>query len=366
MTAAVVEPARGLLPPRSAEIAGLQAVATYPCVTVLCTTRVGERLHPDDANRLRQLIHEVAIRLRAELDPMQVQPVVDRLNDLFRDAADRPTSRAIALFVGGAVSRLHHLPLGVIDRVVVDPTFATRDLVQGLQRRPPYLLLVLGSTTARLLSVEPGMRKIAQYDASPRPRTGERSGNRDAKTRDDQRRGFLRLVDKRLAGELQRRPRPVVLAGVDRLTAEFTALTRNQRAMAGSTRGSHRQTPTNDLRALADSVLDTYLDAKESEVLERVDQAHRARRVAVGLDEVWLAARNQLPDMLAVEESLAVPARIGAGHDLLRAEDAAHPEVLDDAVDELVKIVIAAGGWVAFLRDGALSSFGGVVLALRT
>jgi hypothetical protein len=81
----------------------------------------------------------------------------------------------------------------------------------------------------------------------------------------------------------------------------------------------------------------------------------------------WLAARRERVEMLAVEEGLFFPARLSADGDVLTpATDVEHPDVLDDAVDELIETVLARGGWVALVRDGGLAAHGGVAVTLRT
>ena len=81
---------------------------------------------------------------------------------------------------------------------------------------------------------------------------------------------------------------------------------------------------------------------------------------------VWLAARAERPEMLAVEEGLFYPARLSADGDLLTpASDVDHPEVLDDAVDEVIETVLHRGGWIALVEDGALADWDRIVLTTR-
>jgi hypothetical protein len=85
------------------------------------------------------------------------------------------------------------------------------------------------------------------------------------------------------------------------------------------------------------------------------------------MPSAWLAARRERPEMLAVEEGLFFPARVSEDGDLLEpATDVEHPDVIDDAVDELIELVLDRGGWVALVEDGALAEHGGVALTLRT
>ena len=50
---------------------------------------------------------------------------------------------------------------------------------------------------------------------------------------------------------------------------------------------------------------------------------------------------------------------------LAPAEDASAPGVIDDAVDEVIEEVMAKGGGVAFVDDGALAQYQRIALILR-
>ena len=67
--------------------------------------------------------------------------------------------------------------------------------------------------------------------------------------------------------------------------------------------------------------------------------------------------------MLRVEQGLSYLTRvIDDGDRLVPATDIAHPEVIDNAVDELIQLVLDRVGWVALVDDGALAAHGGVAL----
>lgn len=79
-----------------------------------------------------------------------------------------------------------------------------------------------------------------------------------------------------------------------------------------------------------------------------------------------LAGRSQ-GELLAVEEGFYYPARVSQdGERLTAATDVEHPEVVDDAVDEIIEIVLAGGGWVALVGDGRLRGRGRIALTLGT
>ena len=63
---------------------------------------------------------------------------------------------------------------------------------------------------------------------------------------------------------------------------------------------------------------------------------------------------------------MAHPARLSDDGDLvLPAPDVDHPDVVDDAVDEVIELVLGRGGWVALVAQGRLDHAGGIALTLR-
>jgi hypothetical protein len=168
-TGAVVA-ARTAAPPASptpSTVLMLQAVRAYPCVSVLVTTTPSERMTSRDAERLRELVADAEDRLRTAGLMRARATVLPALARLLEEAVAGPTSTAVALFCAEAVDRVVLLPLPVRDRVVVDDTFATRDLVRTLHRAPRHLVLVLDDNHAQLLEAAAGVVRPVQDSHSP-------------------------------------------------------------------------------------------------------------------------------------------------------------------------------------------------------
>jgi hypothetical protein len=111
--------------------------------------------------------------------------------------------------------------------------------------------------------------------------------------------------------------------------------------------------PLAELAGRTRPVLERYLHSRQQEALELLDRRTSSSRAVSGMSSAWLAARTERPEMLAVEQGLFFPARLsGDGDLLLPATDVEHPDVLDDAVDELIELVLDRGGWVALVDDG--------------
>ena len=352
--------------PTPPEVVALQAVRSYPAVSVLCSTEPGPRMTPVDAARLADLVGDAEARLVEEFGPTATAELRDRLRAAAVDASGRATRAAVALFVGDHAIGSWALSVPVSSRAVVDPTFATRDLVRSLHRTPRHVVLVLTEHEARLFdgigeslvpAVGGSFPMVRQRSAGRRAPARGAAG--DAET-------FLRDVDRALGTYLRLHPAPLLLVGALRTVATFVRLSRNTRRLAGRVQGSHARTPLPVLAELLRPVLERYLRSRQGEALQILETRAGAGRVVTGMPSVWLAARAERPEMLAVEEGFFYPARLSDDGDLIvPANDLEHPDVVDDAVDEVIETVLQRGGWVAWVDDGTLADAGGIALSVR-
>jgi hypothetical protein len=358
--------------PTPAEVLALQSVREYPAISILCSTDAAPVMPTVTVARLEQLVDDATRRLRLELGGAVAAALHDDLMHLVDDAKERPTRAAVALYVSNRHISAWSLPQPVKDRAVVDPTFATRDLVRSLHRTPRHVVLVLTEHEARLFDgagdtlLPPFGGPFPLIDRTPRRHT--RTGGGPVKGGDEDRRAdtFFRTVDRALGTYLSLHPAPLVLVGAGRTLTRFTRISRNLGRLAGSVQGSHVRTPLPTLARLIRPVIEDYLRSREQEALALLATRNRSATVATGMPAVWLAARAERPEMLAVEEGLFYPARVSSDGDLIRpAEDLEHPDVIDDAVDEVIETVLRRGGWVALVQDGALSEAEGIALTLR-
>lgn len=340
----------------------LQSLRDYPCISILASTRPGATMHGRDVAMLRSLVGLARQRLAAEgID--ETARLIDPLHSMITEAVGRPADRAIALFASGAYCRWVSLPVPVVDRCVIDPTFATRDLVRALHHTPRHAVLLLSVDEARLLHGHGAALNAASNRAFPMNRrtTGKKRGRTAERPKD-----FLRRVDRALGAALRLNPMPLVLAAAEPTGATFRSLSRNTSRLAGTVKGNHLTTPADALLALVRPVLRDYLKSRTQEAIALVELRARTGRVLRDIDSAWLAARWERPEMLAVEDDYYYPARLGAdGDTLIPADDVDHPDVVDDVVDELIEVVLSRGGWIALLPPGELPDGTHLAMTLR-
>ncbi len=347
--AGVGRPAASPVPLTAAAVLGLQRYRSEPSVSLLLTTRPGPELYGADRSRLRALARQARQRLGAHPDSDGDGGVTELLAGLDRLVEDvtGPVDRAIALFASTARLARFDLPVDVVDRCVIDPTFATRDLVRALHRTPRHVVLLLAADRARLLDAARGTLAGVTH-GFPRTDFGYRPGT-------PARESFLREVDKSLGAYLRLQPAPLVIAAAQPTLGAFQKISRNTRRLAGTLTGHHLDTPAGELQTRIRPIIEDYLLSRQAEALNLLDERDGQGRAVHGIAGAWLAARWERPEMLAVEQGYFQPARLSADGDVLvPVGEVGDPEVLDDAVDELIEMVLGRGGWVALLADGSL------------
>ena len=356
--------------PNAEKVLQLQAVRGYPAVSLLLSTTPAPAMTPGDVQTLRALHAQAVDRLARDVQAGDTARLLDRLERLVHVAADSPTGHAMAVFAHRSTGSIVRLPVTVTDRTVVDPTFATRDLVRALHRTPYHLVLSLTRVEARLFAGTDTLHPV-RASAFPvtAPHAPRRSATRPALAAGDTT-TFLRAVDAAFGTYRRVHPAPFVITGEDRVLSEFERISRNLDRCAGTLRVNTATEPLSRVAARTRPLLEAYLLSRQDEALALLGTRIWADRAAVGLPAVWLAARHDRPEMLAVEQGLFQAARISPDGDTLDlvhdpAEVADDPDVVDDIIDDLIELVLHRGGWVALLDDGRLTGHGGIALTLR-
>lgn len=349
--------------PTAAEVLALQAVHDYPAISLLCSTDAAPTMSTVTLAHLEQLVDDATRRLRSELGAHVAASLRDDLMNLVDDAKERPTRAAVALYVSSHHASAWSLPEPVVDRAVVDPTFATRDLVRSLHRTPRHVVLVLTERDTRLFDGAGDTRRAALRQPLPpdgphpppahphrrRARQGRRPGPASRRLPAHRRQGPGHLP--------QPPPRP---PDPGRRGPDPGPLHRDleqPRAPGRRGAGQPRPHPTADPGPAHPPRPAELLALPRGRGPDPAGPAQHAGTIATGMPAVWLAARAERPEMLAVEEGLFYPARVSRDGDLITpADDLEHPDVIDDAVDEVIETVLRRGGWVALVQDGALTA----------
>ena len=355
------------------ELKSLQSKRDYPTVSLLAPTHRTAPANKRDPIVVKNLLTQGIERLHGEFKKREVAGIVQNLNKLVANVDWEHALDGLALFASRDLAKAVYLPFRVKARVVIDATFATRDLVFTLNRAPRYRVLVLSEKPTRLYDANTNV--LTEHTSKPFPMVHKGPGgasrlpggqgiNRSA-VRDESHRQFFEKVDDALAVMQKEDPLPIVVVGVDRYLAFYQEITKNPDAIVGLVAGSHDETSPSALGKLVWPVFTAGATLRRTRALVRLGEAVKANRHASGIDQVWRAAFDKRCQTLLVEDDFAYPADLAPNGDRLLPYSGKGSASLDDAVDEVIEKVLADGGEVFFYDPGVLDQHQRIAAVLR-
>ena len=307
------------------ELKSLQSKRDYPSVSLLAPTHRTAPANKRDRIVVKNLLTQGIERLHGEFKKREVAGIVQNLNKLVANVDWEHALDGLALFASRDLAKAVYLPFRVKARVVIDATFATRDLVFTLNRAPRYRVLVLSEKPTRLFDATTNV--LTEHTSKPFPMVHKGPGgasrlpggqgiNRSA-VRDESHRQFFEKVDDALAAMQKEDPLPIVVVGVDRYLAFYQEITKNPDAIVGLVAGSHDETSPSALGKLVWPVFTAGATLRRTRALVRLDEAVKANRHASGIDQVWRAAFDKRCQTLLVENDFEYPADLAPNGDRL-------------------------------------------------
>jgi hypothetical protein len=165
----------------------------------------------------------------------------------------------------------------VPERVEINETFATRDLVRGLARNPRYRLLALGEKPTRLF--EGAGTVLTEHEGHGFPWFVEGARGEPlasggfavhSSRSEAQHLEFFRQVDQGLDAVQVQDPLPLVVTGTERDLAYFDDVTSHRASIIGRLTGNHEDTNPHELARLAAPLLEDALASRRAGVVDEL------------------------------------------------------------------------------------------------
>lgn len=347
----------------------LLEVREYPCISVILPTY---RTAPDNqknAIRLKNLVKQATDKLEQELGKRDSKDLTEKLKDLATKVDISRTLDGLALFVSKSVQKMVDIPFRVRERVIIDKTFATRDLIMSVNRGTHYYILDVSLYRARLLSCFrdqaeeitengfPVQSEFPMLELNPADFSREK---------EKQIKEFFNKVDKIFLSHYNSQPTRLVIAGVQKNLAMYREVADVKDLIYEQLEGNYETTSPHDLGKKAWEVVRAKNREQRHQALNEIQKAISAQRLASGIAEVWRFAAEGRVSMLISEEEYHVSAGLEEDNSLvLDTSNLPENRIMPDAVDEVAEIVISKGGKVTFVDDGTLGNHQKIAAILR-
>ncbi len=343
----------------------LKDIISESCVTIILNTH---RTHPEnkkDALALKNLIKEAERRLFADENKRDAKELVQRLLDLESEIDHNHNLESLILFVNEDIAQYTRLPISVENRVVIDHTFATRDVVRALHIETNYYVLVLSQRKTRL--IEAFNDKVVAEIGEPFPIDNTRfystSGVKlsNASKQTNLIGEFFNRIDKEVNKIRKDNPLPVLICTEESNYHEYLKIADQKHSIYDTYLNKNRvDEKAHAIVTEAWNIVKEYTIQKNNIRKAELQKAVSRNKFMSDTNEIWQGIKQGRIQTLFIEQGKFQPA-IWDNDKIQYVSDEYRDtkEVVDDIYDELIEANMNYGGDVVFLPKGDLSEFNG-------
>ncbi|RPI18694.1 MAG: hypothetical protein EHM58_04295 [Ignavibacteriae bacterium] len=356
------------------ELLYLQSIEDYPLVSILMPTNKKNTDGQQEKIRLKNLVQIATKRLQEEFKNGQIKEVQDKLISIPDELNYNVNADSYAIYIGKDHRYIYELPFPVEERVIVDTTFATRDIVFAVNRSKRYRILVLSDKICRLLEGSRNSFKEIKNDRFPVKNKQQEEYNNGMERntfkglpKHQVQKDYFREVDGELKHLDPEGKLPLALVGVERNISLYKEITKFQGKMIAEVNGNYEWAGAPEITKLVWPEVKKYFAEQREIVFKELQEAVGRQGIAFGAEECWKMAKEGRGKTLLVEINYKFPAIVDSlGYELTGTSQSGEtPEVIDDAIDELIELVISKGGDVYFYDNEVLKKYKHVALIAR-
>lgn len=343
----------------------LKNIVSESCVTIILNTH---RTKPDylkDPLALKNLIKEAEERLFADESKKDAKMLVQRLRDLESKIDHSHNLESLFLFVNEDIAEYARLPIAVQDRVVIDNTFATRDLVRALHQETNYYILVLSQKKVRL--IEAFNDKVVAEIRTVFPIENNQFGNTPNAELSNASRltnliaEFFNRVDKELNKVWNQNPLPVLICTEEANYHEYLKIADKKQNILDTFLNKNRiDEADHAIVRAAWEIMKEYTAERNNSRKTELEQAVGTGKFLSDVNDIYKAIQEGRVQTLFIEQDLFQPGIIENNNvSLVSDEERNKKHVVDDIFDEMIEANMNFGGDVVFLANGELKKFDG-------
>lgn len=345
----------------STKLKELKNISSPNCITISLNTHLTFPDNDKDSITLKNLIKEAENRLKAG-QVKNATLLIKKMNVVAESIDHRMNIESLTLFINDDHAEFIRLPIPVTDRVTIDESFATRDLIRALHQNANYYILVLNKDNARLIeALNDRVVEEIKNESFPYTTPGLLITSSDAGKYRRLISEFYNRVDKELNRLRKENPLRVLICTDEQNYHEYLKIADDKNALYPTFFSRSRQTETPQAIVTdAWNIIKEIYSQQNNERKAELSKAVTNNRFLSDTNEINRAIEEGRIQTLFVEQGLFRPAKIENNEIIYVSENERNnPEIIDDIYDELIEKNMNYGGDVVFLPKGELDKFQG-------
>ena len=354
----------------NAQLKTLKDIRTEGCVTLVLNTH---RTKPDnlkDEILLKNLATEAEQRLNEQFDKRFVGAIMNNLNEVIAEIDHNYNLESLVVFANAEMADFARLPLAVENRVVIDETFATRDLVRAMHQDVSYYVLALSRQGARLIEAHTDkvVRELRElFPMKNRLWTTSKKKQSMAAGSDVLIEEFFNRVDKAMNAMTAENPLPVYLATETRNFDHYMAIADNKERIVGHINQNRDDEKAHHIVSAIWPQIQTETKKRQQDRITELKQAVSSNKFVSDLNEIWNALHEGQGQTLFVKKDYFQHATVDQEGNItpLNGDLPKDKVIIDDLVDEMIETNLAFGGDNVFISGDELNEFQNIALVTR-
>lgn len=347
-------------------------VARYlPSVSIIIPFEPKAALKTNLAYQLKLILGKIETALLSNYPAEKAQPVINKLHQLIAELNYDTYKKSIAIYVSPLMQKVFYLDVPVKEKVVIDESFEIRDLVYNKKKIQQYIVMVLSADHVRAFHHNNKEWRILEMNdpadaESYRNDRPEKISNFSdpAERKEILLDKFIHHADNNLTSLLKELNLPVFILGTERVLGHFRKMTVNSRHIAGFIHGNYEDATINELQHVIQPQVNDWEKKKQMHLFEQLENAMSAKKLAIGVRQVWQASTQKNSRLLVVEREFIMAAEHGAEPGIIypREQVSMNSFHIKDAVDDIIERVLLSGGDVEFVENGSLRKYEHIAL----
>lgn len=343
----------------------LKNITSENSVTIIMNSHRTQPDYRKDELNLKNHIKEVETRLLADTTKRDATKLIEKLHTLAGEIDHSHNLDSLILFVNHDIAEYTRLPIKVEDRVIIDDTFATRDLVRAMHAEAHYYVLVLSQEKVRL--IEALNDHVIKEFKAPFPIENRQFFTKNkteaavASKKSNLMAEFFNTVDKEVNEIRKDNSLPVLICTVEENYSEYLKIADQKDSIYTSFLNKNRMEEKDHAIVLeASKIVEEHNKKRNNDRKEELLKAVSENKFLSDTNEIWKAISEGKIQTLFIEQGLFQPAVLEDDEVIFVSEDHRTDKgVIDDIYDEMIEFNMNYGGDVVFLPKGELEKFGG-------